>query len=95
VVAREVRKMAKDVGALIEVARDKLSKLTGLKASSTVGAIKDEKGWRVSVEMLEKQSIPDQMDILATYEALLDDEGNLLSFERKSMRKRMETEVKT
>jgi hypothetical protein len=44
--------------------------------------------------MLEKQSIPDQMDILATYEALLGEEGNLLSFERKSMRKRMETEVK-
>jgi len=41
--------------------------------------------------MLEKKSIPDQMDILAIYEALLDDEGNLLGFERKSMRTRMET----
>lgn len=86
--------MAKDVGALIEVARDKLSKLTGLKPSSTVGATKDEKGWHISIEMVEKQSIPDQMDILATYEALLDEEGNLLNFERKTMRKRMETVVK-
>jgi len=85
--------MAKDVGTLIEKAREELSKLTGLKASSTVGVIKDEKGWHISVEMLEKKSIPDQMDILATYEALLDEEGNLLGFERKSMRKRMETEV--
>jgi len=59
-----------------------------------VGATKDEKGWHISVEMLEKKSIPDQMDILATYEALLDEEGNLLGFERKSMRKRIETEVK-
>jgi len=87
-------KMAKDVGTLIEKAREELSKLTRLKASSTVGVIKDEKGWHISVEMLEKKSIPDQMDILATYEALLDEEGNLLSFERKSMRKRMETEVR-
>lgn len=86
--------MAKDIGTLVDLAREKLSKLTGLKASSTVGATKDEKGWHISVEMIEKQSIPDQMDILATYEALLDGEGNLLSFERKSMRKRMETEVK-
>ncbi|MBI5188383.1 MAG: gas vesicle protein [Nitrospirae bacterium] len=86
--------MAKDVGALIEQAREGLSKLTGLKLSSTVEATKDEKGWHISVEMVEKQSIPDQMDILATYEVLLDEEGNLLSFERKSMRKRMETEVK-
>ena len=86
--------MAKDVGTLIEKAREELSKLTRLKASSTVGVIKDEKGWHISVEMLEKKSIPDQMDILATYEALLDEEGNLLGFERKSMRTRMETEVR-
>jgi len=86
--------MAKDVGSLIERAREELSRLTGLKASSTIGATKDEKGWHISVEMVEKKSIPDQMDILAAYEALLDEEGNLLSFERKSMRKRMETEVK-
>jgi len=86
--------MAKDVGTLIEKAREELSKLTRLKASSTVGVIKDEKGWHISVEMLEKKSIPDQMDILATYEALLDEEGNLLGFVRKSIRKRMETEVR-
>jgi len=86
--------MAKDIGSLIRVAREELSRLTGLKASSTLGAVKNEGVWRISVEMIEKHSIPDQMDILATYEALLDEEGNLLSFERKSMRKRMETEVK-
>ncbi len=86
--------MAKDVGSLIEKARRDLSKLTGLKASSTIGANKDEKGWHITVEMLEKQSIPDQMDILAIYEALLDEDGNFLGFERKGMRKRMETEVK-
>ena len=83
--------MAKDLGALIEQARKELSKLTGLKASSTIGATKDEKGWHISIEMVEKQSVPDQMDILATYEVLFDEDGNLLSFERKGMRKRMET----
>jgi len=83
--------MAKDIGTLIEQARKELSKLTGLKASSTIGATKDEKGWHISIEMVEKQSIPDQMDILATYEVLFDEEGNLLNFERKGMRKRMET----
>jgi len=83
--------MARNMGAIIEQARKELSKLTGLKPSSTIGATKDEKGWHVSIEMVEKQSIPDQMDILAVYEVLLDEEGNLLSFERKAMRKRMET----
>ena len=83
-------KMAKDVGSLIEKGRSELSKLTGLKASSTTGATKDEKGWHIRIEMLEKKSIPDQMDILALYEVLFDEDGNLLGFERKSMRKRME-----
>lgn len=83
-------KMAKDVGSLIEKGRSELSKLTGLKASSTTGAKKDEKGWHIFIEMVEKQSIPDQMDILALYEVLFDEDGNLLGFERKSMRKRME-----
>jgi len=86
--------MAKDIKVLIEKARNELTKLTGLKRSSTIGATKDEKGWHISIEMVEKQSIPDQMDILALYEALLDEDGNLLSFKRKSMRKRMETEIK-
>jgi len=86
--------MVGDIGTIIEQARKELSRLTGLKASSTIRATKDEKGWHISIEMVEKQSIPNQMDILATYEVLLDEEGNLLNFERKSMRKRIETEVK-
>jgi len=86
--------MAKDVGTLIEKARKELSKLTGLIASSTIGATKDEKGWHISIEMVEKRSIPDQMDLLALYEVLLDEDGNLLSFERKSMRRRMDSVVK-
>jgi len=84
-------KMAKELGTLIEKARKELSKLTGLTASSTVGVTKDERGWNISIEMVEKRSIPDQMDILAFYEVLLDEDGNLLSFERKSMRKRMDS----
>ena len=83
--------MAKDVGTLIEKARKELSKLTGLTASSTAGVTKDEKGWNISIEMVEKRSIPDQMDILALYEVLLDEDGNILNFERKSMRRRMDS----
>jgi len=83
--------MAKELGTLIEKARKELSKLTGLTTSSTVGVTKDEKGWNISIEMVEKRSIPDQMDILALYEVFLDEDGNLLSFERKSMRRRMDS----
>lgn len=86
--------MAKDLESLIQQIQKELVRLIGLKISSTTGAVKDEKGWHISVEMVEKHSVPDQMDILAFYEALADENGNLLGFERKGMRKRMDTEVK-
>ena len=84
--------MALAIPQLIEKAREEISKVTGLELGSTVGAVKEEEGWKVSVEMVEKHSLPDQMDILAIYEALVNDDGNLISFNRKGLRKRIETE---
>jgi len=63
-----------------------------LELSSTLGAKKTEEGWQVMIEMIEKHSIPDQMDILARYEVSLDDQGNLLAFKRRGLRKRADTE---
>lgn len=83
--------MEMTVPKLVERAREQLAQTTGLKLSSTLGASKDDKGWRVSVEMIEKESIPDGMDILATYEARLNGEGELLEFSRKKLRKRIDT----
>ncbi len=85
--------MAKPVQVVIQTAREELSKITGLELSTTLGATKDEKGWRITLEMVEKHSIPDQMDILATYEVIMSDDGQLIEFTRKSMRKRVDTEL--
>ena len=79
------------VPKLIEQARQQLAEATGLKLSTTVGASKDDKGWRISVEMVEKKSIPDGMDILGIYEAWLNDQGELLEFGRKKLRRRIDT----
>ena len=84
--------MAITVSELIERAREEMSKLTNLELSTTLGAVKDEKGWHVSLELIEKHSIPDQMDILAIYDVWLDDDGNLLEFNRRGLRKRIDTE---
>ena len=84
--------MAKEIHQLIEVAREELSKVTGLELSTTLGAVKDERGWRISMEMIEKHSIPDQMDILATYDVILDDNGKIVEFNRMKLRKRVDTE---
>jgi len=85
--------MAKDMHQIIELAREELSKVTGLEISTTLATVKDERGWRISMEMIEKHSIPDQMDILATYDVILDDDGKLIEFYRKGLRKRVDTET--
>ncbi|MBI5587658.1 MAG: gas vesicle protein [Deltaproteobacteria bacterium] len=83
--------MANALMGLIDKAKNDISKLTGLAASSVVKTTKLDAGWQMAIEMVEKRSIPDGMDILATYEVKLDDQGNILEFNRKGMRKRMET----
>ncbi|MBI1910916.1 MAG: gas vesicle protein [Deltaproteobacteria bacterium] len=82
-----------NIGNIITMARNEISGITGLKPSSTIKTAKDEKGWHIFVELIEKHSIPDGMDILATYEVVVDDDGNLLEFNRRGMRKRMDTLV--
>jgi len=82
--------MAKNMGILIEQTRRELNKLTGLDLSTTKGVKKEGDGWIITIEMIEKHSIPDQMDILALYEVNVDADGNILSFDRTAMRKRMD-----
>lgn len=84
--------MALGIGEVIEKARSELSKLTALEIGSTVGGARDEDGWKVNVEVVEKHSLPDGMDVLATYETKLDPDGNMLEFRRLRMRKRIDTE---
>jgi len=85
--------MALTIQEINERAREELSKVTGLELSTTLSTAKEEKGWVTWVELIEKHSIPDGMDLLATYEATLDDFGNMLSFKRVRMRKRVDAEV--
>lgn len=85
--------MAKSIHQLIEIAREEMSRITGLELASTLSTAKDERGWLVSLEVVEKHSIPDQMDILATYDVILDDDGKLVEFNRRSLRKRVDAEA--
>lgn len=85
--------MAKSIHQLIEIAREELSKVTGLELATTLATVKDERGWRISLDMIEKHSIPDQMDILATYDVVLDEDGKLVEFNRTNLRKRCDTAV--
>lgn len=78
---------------IVEAARSDLASLTGLELGSTLAANREGEGWRVTIEGVEKHSLPDGMDILAAYDVVLDDEGNVAGFKRTGLRKRIDTAV--
>ena len=84
--------MALSMSEVILKARSELKNMTDLDISSTIRAVRENGGYLIAMEVVEKHSIPDGMDILATYEAKLDSEGDMLEFKRTRMRKRIDTE---
>ena len=79
---------------IIKKAQEDYSKFSKSRVDGVTGLSKTEEGWIVTLEALERRAIPDTMDVLGLYEVRVDNQGNLLSFERKKLRKRGETEEK-
>ena len=59
-----------------------MSTLSGGAPESVVFVERSEGGWRVGVEVVEVARIPDSADILAVYEVPLDEDGDLISYQR-------------
>jgi len=68
---------------IAQEARRQLNEITGLEAE-TVTSIEqyDDATWRVTVELLELERIPQSDDVICTYEVDLDQSGELLSYRR-------------
>ena len=68
--------------------------LTELEFDGVRGLSKDDGKWLVIVELIERKSIPDAQDLMGGYEITIDEEeGNVLGFERKTLRKRGDTSI--
>ena len=89
---QEENTMALTCSQAIKKARTELHDMIGLEISSTIGAVPEEDGWKVSLEAVEKRSIPDSMDILAIYEVKINSDGEVAEFNRVKMRKRIDTD---
>ncbi len=74
-----------------EKAKRELAALTGFKSPAVIGVSREGKDWLVRVEVVEKTSIPEAFDVLGIYAVKFSAEGELLSYERERMRKRMDT----
>lgn len=61
---------------------EQITELTGKDAESVTGVEPSEDGWLVTVEVIEDRRIPSSTDILSTYEAEIDNDGELLSYRR-------------
>jgi len=68
--------------------------LTGFSSPSGIGAKKKDGGWVVTIQIMEKKSIPEGMDILGVYDVETDSEGNIVDYERKEIRRRGDVKEK-
>ncbi|GAA4516195.1 hypothetical protein GCM10023191_086850 [Actinoallomurus oryzae] len=65
-----------------EVAAHHVTEMTGRSVEGVVGVERSDDGWKVTVEVVETQRIPDSADILATYDVEVDKDGELVSYRR-------------
>jgi hypothetical protein len=84
--SRSSRKSGRNGGVsaaeLARSARSQLAELTGRVPESVLGLHKDDDGWKVTVEVVELSRVPTSTDLLGCYVVALDDEGELLGYER-------------
>ena len=74
------KKRAADV---VREARKQLTELTGRQAEAVLGIERDEdEGWQVTLEVLELQRVPSTTDLLGCYVVHVDDQGELVEYQR-------------
>jgi len=67
------------------------AELTGRRPETVLGLKKDEDGWKVTLETVELRRVPNSSDVLASYVIALDDEGEVIGYERVRRYQRAET----
>ena len=65
-----------------KAALQQIMELTAKPAESVTGVERTEDGWRIGIEVIEDRRIPSSADILATYRAEIDEDGELVSYQR-------------
>jgi hypothetical protein len=69
---------------LVESAREQLRELRGMDAETVSSLRHVGDGWAVTLEVVEVHRIPESTDVLASYEVVVDEDGDLVRYERGS-----------
>jgi hypothetical protein len=67
---------------LVRLAGAQLMQLTGRDIDGTSGIERTDEGWRVLLEVVEVTRVPRSMDVLGLYEVIVDQDGDLVRYER-------------
>lgn len=84
-------KVEKEMGVreIAPLAGEALSKILNKKLDGVIGVSKEEEGWRVTVEVVEKETPTTISDILGIYDVRLNEAGDLIGYERRELRQRI------
>ncbi|MGW2440497.1 gas vesicle protein GvpO, partial [Streptomyces goshikiensis] len=66
----------------MRAAAEQLAELLGRPPDSVSSLKPTEDGWVAQVEVVELERIPDTTSVMASYRVALDEEGELISYER-------------
>ena len=59
-----------------------LAQMTGRRPESVLGLRRDDDGWKVTLELVELNRVPNSTDVLGCYVVSVDDDGELVGYER-------------
>ncbi|MBB5158671.1 gas vesicle protein GvpO [Saccharopolyspora phatthalungensis] len=80
--ARQERERSLSATQAAQLAVRQVHELTGKEPETVTSIERVGAGWLVGIEVVESHRVPDTTDILAVYEAELDQDGDLLSYRR-------------
>jgi hypothetical protein len=79
---RSTRNGHADPAEIARIAVSIISQLTGRRPETVLGIRKDDDGWKVTLELVELSRVPNSTDLLGCYVVDLDDQGELVGYER-------------
>lgn len=77
---RSVR--TRPVRDVLKKARDEMQLLTGRPVDAVTGVRKSDKGWELTLEVVELERIPASTSVLGAYDVLVDRDGSVVEYER-------------
>ena len=73
---------------VVETARTVAKNYMGKNPESIIAIEEKPEEWKITIEAVERKSVPDSQDLLGRYDIRLDKNGELLGWKQKMIRKR-------